>query len=300
MNYQKLLCGLFLVLTSISANSQILAEVKNAYFYRDYQKVEKIIRELKQKNHLNVSLNPEAELLAIAVDIQQDDDEAQDKLITFLQDNPTNAEAHYMAGLLWIKIAKKASIFTKMSNYKRYVSAMIKAAALAPDNERYQMEAAKAYAQPSMMGGDISKQKPIVDKLMENNSAFAQISMMDHLQNTQNEKESFSMINRMSVEFKNDIEVLERAAQLLWTFDKKQQAGVLFTQVCNLPPGKKEAFIKWTDACLLSAYFTLDDKGNLDLGLNSINRLLKHNVVDDEESRYALSVKEKLLAIYPR
>ncbi|WP_085299080.1 hypothetical protein [Cognaticolwellia mytili] len=89
-----------------------------------------------------------------------------------------------------------------------------------------------------MIGGDSDKQKPIVDKLMVNNSVFAQMAMMDYLQNTRDKINGFSLIKQVSITFKDNIEVLERAAQLLWAFDEKEQAGALFSAACLLPPGE--------------------------------------------------------------
>lgn len=156
------------------------------------------------------------------------------------------------------------------------------------------MEAAKALGQPSMMGGNSKKQKPIVDKLMTGNSSFAQIAMMDYLQNTQNKKGGFEFISRITIEFSTDIELLERAAQLSRTFDDDQLARTLFTQACNLPPAKKQAFTKWHNACLLSGVLSLDNNENLQLGLDAIDRLLQFTAVEDKETKLAWSIKNQL------
>ena len=231
MIINKFILVLFIALVSMSVKSQTLEQAKNAYFQRNYQKALNIIEQLKTAGKLEASATTYADLLMIAVDIKRDVDDADEALEAFLEKHSNNADVHYMAGLLFIDIANNASFFSKMSNYKSHVKNLIKAAKLAPNKMRYQMEAASAYGQPSMMGGDKPKQKPIVDKLMVGNSAVAQIAMMDYLQNTQNKKAGFNFIKQVVIEFKDNIEVIERAAQLLWTFDKKQQAGDLFTQV---------------------------------------------------------------------
>ena len=285
---------LLILVASNAVKAQTLDNAKNAYFHRDYQQVKNIIKKLKIEKAEDKLLMAELALLAIAVEVKNDVDDADDDLETFIENNPNNASFYYMAGLLWNDLAKNASVFSKMSKYKHYVKAMVKAAKLAPNNERYQLEAAKAYGQPSMMGGDSDKQKPIVDKLMVNNSAFAQMAMMDYLQNTQDKKHAFIFIRDVSIAFKNNIEVMERAAQLLWTFDKKQQAGALFTAVCLLPAGKYEAFEKWSDACLLSAEFSLDGSVDKTAGLLSIERLIKLTKVDDKYTQYAKLTRKKL------
>ena len=52
--------------------------------------------------------------------------------------------------------------------------------------------------------------------------------------------------------------------------------------------------MKWGDACLLSAVFSLEEKGDKAVGVVSIERLILNTVVKDEEYRYAMSVKDKL------
>jgi len=284
-------------MTIMSVKAQTLDNAKNAYFHRDYQQVESIIKSLKAGKAENKLLMAELEILTIAIDIHNDADDAGDDLEDFLDKTPNNASFHYLAAILWQYHAKNVSVFSKMSIYRNHVAALIKAAELAPENDRYQYGAASAFGQPSMLGGDSDKQKPIVDKLMVNNSAFAQMAMMDYLQNTQDKQNGFTFVKQASIAFKDNIEVIERAAQLLWTFDKKEQAGELFTAACLLTPGEFEAFVKWSDACLLSASFALDGTVEKETGLVSIDRLIKFTEVDDEESQYAISTREKLISL---
>jgi len=288
-----LLLAMPLQATNVTTSHR-LEEAETAYFYRDYEKVTDILVHLKSNIELNQQQHLEAQLLTIATQIQQDKDDAEDWLENFLAQHSHNAKAQYFGGLLWLKIAHDASFFSKMSYFKRYVKAITNAAQLAPNNPRYQFEAARAFGQSSMMGGDAKKQKPIVDKLMPENGTFAQIAMMDYLQNTQNEKASIEIINRVSTEFNTDIEVLERAAQLLRTLQKDPQARTLFTRACHLPPGIKEAFVKWSDACLLSGVLSLQSNENLKIGLAAIERLLRFTVVQDEETKFAMSIKSQL------
>ncbi len=281
----------------MSAKAQTLDDAKNAYFHRDYQQVKSIIKELKIGKAEDKLLMAELEILTIAIDIHNDADDAGDDLEDFLEDNPNNASFHYLAAILWQHHANNVSVFSKMSIYNNHVAALIKAGELAPENGRYQYGAASGYGQPSMLGGDSDKQKPIVDKLMMNNSAFAQMAMMDYLQNTQDKENGFIFIEQVVEAFKDNIEVVERAAQLLWTFGKKEQAGELFTAACLLTPGEFEAFAKWSDACQLSASFALDGTVDKAAGLLSIDRLIKFTEVDDEDSQYALSTREKLILL---
>jgi len=297
MNYIRLLGFSILSAITISVNAQTLDDAKNAYFHRDYQQVKNIIKALSKEKGDDELLMTELAILTIAIDIHNDADNAGDDLEDFLENNPNNASFHYLAAILWQHHAKNVSFFSQMSIYKNHVAALIKAGQLAPDNDRYQYGAASGYGQPSMLGGDSDKQKPIVDKLMMNNSAFAQMAMMDYLQNTQDKENGFIFIEQVSIAFKDNIEVMERAAQLLWTFDKKEQAGELFTAACLLTPGEFEAFVKWSDACLLSSSFALDGTVDKATGLLSIDRLIKFTEVDDEDSQYALSTREKLISL---
>lgn len=296
MKYIRLLGFSLLSVITMSVNAQTLDNAKNAYFHRDYQQLKSIIKSLKADEGEDKLLMAELAILTIAIGIHNDADDAGDDLEDFLENNPNNASFQYLAAILWQHHAKNVSVFSKMSIYNNHVAALIKAAELAPENERYQYGAASGYGQPSMLGGDSDKQKPIVDKLMLNNSAFAQMAMMDYLQNTQDKKKGFVFVEQVVEAFKENIEVIERAAQLLWTFDKKEQAGELFTAACLLTPGEFEAYAKWSDACQLSASFALDGTVDKATGLLSIERLIKFTKVDDEDSQYALSTREKLIS----
>jgi len=295
MKYIIALSLSLLSMTVTSVKAQTLDDAKNAYFHRDYQQVKSIIEKLKVGKNEDIRLMAELAMLTIAIDIHNDADDAGDELEDFLEHNPNNASFHYLAAILWQHHAKNVSMFSKMSIYRNHVAALIKAGELAPKNERYQYGAASAFGQPSMLGGDSDKQKPMVDKLMVNNSAFAQMAMMDYLQNTQDKENGFIFVDQVVIPFKDNIEVIERAAQLLWTFDKKEQAGELFTAACLLTPGEFEAFVKWNDACQLSASFALDGTVDKATGLISIDRLIKFTEVDDEDSQYALSTREELI-----
>jgi len=297
MEYIRLLGFSILSAITISVNAQTLEDAKNAYFHRDYQQVKSIVKSLKVGQGEDKLLTAELALLTIAIDIHNDVDDAGDDLEDFLENNPNNASFHYLAAILWQHHAKNVSFFSQMSIYKNHVAALINAGLLAPENERYQYGAASGYGQPSMLGGDSNKQKPIVDKLMVNNSAFAQMAMMDYLQNTQDKDNGFIFIEQAVITFKDNIEVIERAAQLLWTFDKKEQAGELFTAACLLTPEEFEAFVKWSDACQLSASFALDGTVNKATGLLSIDRLIKFTKVNDEDFQYALSTREELVLL---
>jgi len=297
MKYVIALSLLLLSVTVMSVKAVTIESAKNAYFHRDYQQVKDIIKELKVGKAEDNLLMAELEILKIAVDIHHDVDDADDDLEIFLENNPNNANFHYLASILWYQYAQNVSIFSKRSMYKNHVLASIKAGELAPENERYQYRAARAYGQPSILGGNSDKQKPIVEKLMISNSAFAQMAMMDYLQNTQDKDNAFIFIEQAVKAFKGNIEVIERAAQLLWTFEKKEQAGKLFTDVCLLTPGEFEAFVKWSDACITSAYFALDGTVDKATGLLSIDRLIEFTEVNDEDYQYALLTREKLILL---
>ncbi|WP_286271910.1 hypothetical protein [Thalassotalea hakodatensis] len=294
MKLISLITLILLSMNAIATNDKTLLDAKKAYFHRDYQQVMSIVKALQVTKTENKSLMAEVALLQAAIDIQKGVKGADEHLEQIIAKNDEKANFHYMASRLWYRHAKNSSIFSKMSIYKKHVKASIRAATLAPENERYQYIAARAYGQPSMMGGDNDKQKLIVDKLMINNSAFAQMAMMDYLQNTQDKVNALPFIKQVSVTYKDNIEVLERAAQLLWTFDEKEQAGKLFSTVCSLPPGEFEAYVKWNDACFLSASFAVEGILTKEIGLTSINRLIEFTFVDDDEFQQAQSIKKKL------
>lgn len=186
-------------------------------------------------------------------------------------------------------------MFSKMSIYSNYVEAMTKAAKLAPQNARYQMEAAKAYGQPSIMGGDSNKQAPIVAKLLQGSSPFAHIVQMDLLQNTQKESEAIHYATGIAQQYSNNVEIVERAAQLLWTFGDKNKAGELFYQACMLPAPIKEAYLKWDTACWYSVLFSDNGELSLEQGITAGKRLLAQSSVKDNEYLESLELYTQLL-----
>ena len=263
--------------------------LEELYYQRDYQSVKASL------NQLSRPLNIDEQLLVVAMKVQHDEDDASDTLEAFTKAHINNAKVQYWAGNLWQTIAKNSSMFSKMSIYSHYVKAMTRAATLEPENARYQMEAAKAYGQPSMMGGDSDKQAPIVIKLLQGDSPFAHIAYMDLLQNTKKEEEAVRYAVDIAKQFKNNPEIVERAAQLLWTFGDKNNAGELFYQTCMLPPPIKEAYLKWDAACWYSVLFSDNGSLALDKGILAGQRVLKLSNVKDSNYIDTLELYAQLL-----
>ena len=263
--------------------------LEELYYQRDYQSVKASLDQLSRP------LNIDEQLLVVAMKVQHDEDDASDTLEAFTKAHANNAKVQYWAGNLWQTIAKNSSMFSKMSIYSHYVKAMTRAATLEPENARYQMEAAKAYGQPSMMGGDSDKQAPIVTKLLQGDSPFARIAYMDLLQNTKKEEEALRYAVDIAQQNKNNPEIVERAAQLLWTFGDKNKAGELFYQACMLPAPTKEAYLKWDGACWYSVLFSDDDELSLEQGIAAGKRLLAHSSVKDNEYLESLELYAQLL-----
>ncbi|WP_448547472.1 hypothetical protein [Thalassotalea fusca] len=271
------------------AQEVTVSQLEANYYARDYQRIDEILSQRKRP------LTIDEQLLKLAVAVQRDKDDVEAALTSFVQQHGANAKVQYWAGQLWLTIARRSSIFGKMSKFSRYVNAMTTAANLAPDNARYQMEAAKAYGQPSMMGGDPDQQQPIVEKLQPTQSPFARIAYMDYLQNTQNKSQGIEYAIEMTKAYATNVEVVERAGQLMWTFENKSMAGQAFWQACQLPVGEREALIKWETACWLVATFSLSGNMSLDDGIQAAERLLVHSRVYDTEYQDNLFLLAQLL-----
>jgi hypothetical protein len=269
-----------------TTNQQTL---ETLYYQRDYQSV------ITALELLDSPLNISEQLLVTAIKVQRNEDNADDALASFAKAHPNNAKVQYWAGNLWQIVAKNSSIFSKMSIYSHYVKAMTQAAKLAPQNARYQMEAAKAYGQPSIMGGDSDKQPPIVAKLLQGNSPFAHIAQMDLLQNTQKESEALHYATGIAKQYSNNVEIVERAAQILWTFGDKNKAGELFYQACMLPAPIKEAYLKWDAACWYSVLFSDNGELSLEQGITAGKQLLSQSSVKDNEYLESLELYAQLL-----
>jgi len=69
-----------LSMTVMSVKAQTLNDAKNAYFHRDYQQVKSIIKTLKTEKGEDKLLMAELAILAIAIDIHNDADDAADDL----------------------------------------------------------------------------------------------------------------------------------------------------------------------------------------------------------------------------
>ncbi|MBU2892260.1 hypothetical protein KO495_02855 [Colwellia sp. D2M02] len=272
--------------SKLVASQQTLEQL---YYQRDYQSIKEIL------NALNRPLKIDEQLLMLAIKVQRDEDDADDALESLTNEHQNNAKVQYWAGNLWQIVAKNSSMFSKMSIYSHYVKAMTKAAKLAPQNARYQMEAAKAYGQPSIMGGDSDKQAPIVAKLLQGSSQFAHIAQMDLLQNTQKESEAIHYATGIAQQYSNNVEIVERAAQLLWTFGDKDKAGEFFYQACMLPAPIKEPYLKWSAACWYSVLFSDNGELSLEQGITAGKKLLAQSSVKDNEYLESLELYAQLL-----
>lgn len=267
-----------------------LANIENAYFHRDYLFVQTTI------NAMPSPLSEQTAALAMAAKVKLNPDHGETIINNFIKAHPNNAYGHYYGGLLWSELAKNAGLFSRMGFYKKSVTSMITAGLLAPDNPRFQVEAAKAYGQPAMLGGQSELQKPIVDKLQTHPSIFAELALMDYLQNTEDKAAALQLIAQLTPRYDQNVELLERMGQLLWTFEQQDRASDLFSQACQLTPPNNQGYVKWLSACQLTAAFALNDIGSVQHGLDACKTLLKYDTVNDSEHHYFLLLNSQLLA----
>ena len=264
-------------------------QLEARYYLRDYSTVKTTLDAVTRP------LNTDEQLLLLAIDVELQTPDVDDALEAFAEAHPNNAKVQYWAGNLWQTIAKNSNLFSKISLYSQYVKAMTRAAELAPDNPRYQMEAAKAYGQPAMMGGDSDKQAPIVATLRQGPSPLAHIAYMDLLQNQQREHEAVQFARAIARQYPSNPEILERAAQLLWTFDDVAGAGELFSKACLLPAPAFEAYSKWDNACWTSMLFGVDGRLPAKTALQVSSHFVDQAVVQDADYLEALHLHGQLL-----
>ena len=106
---------------------------------------------------------------------------------------------------------------------------------------------------------------------------------MDYLQNTQNANEAKKTVTTIRLEFNEDVVLMNRAANLLWTFSDKTQAQQLFVDSCKIKTIAVDQLPQWQEACMSSAYLALQNHGDKQQALEALTLLLSGDKVRDEQ-----------------
>lgn len=273
-------CVLSICFTAIAqtvAAATSYAELEQAYYHRQYSLLASKLNTLDAKD-----VRIEILEVALAVATNQHDKEAQ--LEALIARHPDSAQVRYFAGKLWYQIKQQSSLFNKLGLVDKSNENYIIAAKLAPENPQYLVEAAKALAIKSGFF-DTKKQasKAIVDKLAQLDQRSYYLALMDYLQNTQNAASAKKIVTIIRAEFNNDVVLLNRAANLLWTFAEKPQAQQLFVDSCRITAVAPEQFPLWQQACLSSVYLALQNYGDKQQAFEALTLLLSEDKVKDEQ-----------------
>ncbi|MDP4486599.1 hypothetical protein CWB89_01005 [Pseudoalteromonas piscicida] len=272
-------------------NSQITM-LESAFYHRQYQQVTKIINTLKDKEL-------DAEIMAVSVAVAQKDDNKEALLNTLIKRHIDNAKVHFTAGNLWYQIKQQSNLFNKLSLVEKSNKHFIRAAELAPNNPEYLVSAAKALAiESGFWDSEKKASKAIVDRLKAMDNRYYNLAFMDYLQNTQNEELALKTVASVGQHYAQDIVLIHRAANLLWTFSAKDAAQRLFTNGCLIEHISLSQLPTWRDACVSSAYLALQQHGDKRRAVDAMERLLgKERVQDEQHIEYLMLQAELYLEL---
>ncbi|TMO87514.1 tetratricopeptide repeat protein [Pseudoalteromonas spongiae] len=286
---------LLIMLSVITQAQQIdlqTSKLESAFYNRQYDLVSELLAAQQEKN-----LN--SEIMTVAIAVAQNRDNKETLLNTLIENNPDNAEVHFMAGELWYQIKEQSNLFNKLGLVKKSNTHFIKAAELAPENPKYLVAAAKALAiESSFWDSEKKDSKVIVDKLKELDTHYYNLALMDYLQNTQNKKRALQTVELVSQNYPQNVALIHRAANLLWTFTAKAQAQRLFVKGCQIAQVIPERLPTWRDTCLSAAYLALQQHGDKQLAVDAMEHLLsKEQVKDKQHIEYLMVLGELYRAL---
>jgi len=253
------------------------AELEQAYYQRQYRV---LASQLKMFDRNDVKID----LLAVALAVATHQQDKTTQLEALTARHPDNAQVRFMAGKLWYQIKQQSSLFNKLALVEKSNENYLMAAKLAPDNPQYLIEAAKALAiQSGFFDAEKQASKAVVEKLAQLDQRSYYLALMDYWQNTQNAAAAKQTIATIKADFHHDMALLNRAANLLWTFAEQSQAQHLFVASCKLTAPTAEQLPQWQDACLSAAYLALQNYGDKQQALEALNLLLSEDKVTDEQ-----------------
>lgn len=278
--FKAITCAVLFCLTVIVHATPVdnnYSELEQAYYHRQYDLLASKLNELDSKDVRSEILE-----VALAVATHQKDKEAQ--LEALVKRHPNSANVRYFAGKLWYQIKDQSSLFNKLGLVDKSNENYIIAAKLEPENPQYLVEAAKALAiQSSFLDSEKKESKAIVDKLAKLDKRHYYLALMDYLQNTQNAEGAKKTVTTIRSEFNSDVVLMNRAANLLWTFSEKFQAQQLFVDSCKIITVAVEQLPQWQEACMSSAYLALQDYGDKQQALEALTLLLSQDKARDEQ-----------------
>lgn len=259
-------------------SASVSNELEQAYYLRQYAVLARKLNELGNKKEVQAEIFE----VALAVATRQKNKEAQ--LEALIERHPDVAQVRYFAGQLWYQLKEQSSLLNKLGLVEKSNQNFILAAKLAPENPQYLVEASKALAyQSGFFDSEKKASKMMVEKLAQLDKRFYYLALMDYLQNTQNAAEAQNTIALVRAEYRHDVLLMTRAANLLWTFSEQSEAQHLFVQSCQIKPIKLDQRSTWQEACLSAAYLALQNFGDQQQALAALNILLSEDKVQDEQ-----------------
>ncbi|MCF2829126.1 MULTISPECIES: tetratricopeptide repeat protein [unclassified Pseudoalteromonas] len=273
----------FTALVMLCATSQAqqpapqTTSLESAFYNRQYEQVAEALAAQKNKD-----LN--SEIMAVSVAVAQDSDDKEAMLNALIKRHPENAEVHFVAGELWYQIKEQSNLFNKLGLVEKSNKHSIRAAELAPNNPKYLVAAAKALAiESGFWDSEKKASKAIVERLKDMDKHYYYLALMDYLQNTQNESLALQTVDFVNQHYPHDIALVNRAANLLWTFSAKEQAQNLFAKGCQINNVATGLLPTWRDTCVSAAYLALQEHGDKQLAVDAMEHLISKEQVEDEQ-----------------
>jgi len=214
-------------------------------------------------------------------------DKASSRLQNLIDIYGNNPDVNFFAAGIWKELAHQVSIFSKVKYYRRAVESYIRAGELAPNNAKYVRKQASSYGQPSMMGGDAVKQKPLLNKIKALDPQYGFIAEMDLAQNEEKYELASQLADQAVADFPDSFILHERAAQMHWTIGNYERAQRLFLRACKFPEPSGIDRELWISSCYSVVYLTLEvEKGHL-LAVQAMQRVLSVNQLITAENNQA-------------
>jgi len=290
MNRQFLMIGLLMLFfpnISVATNNikEQIIQAEYALYEGDIEPAKRLI--------VQGSYSLELKRLEILFLTHQEQTDQATKLLDSLQQaNPSNAEIFYFAGNIWEDLARQVSFFSKKSYYSRASQAFITAANLAPNNPKFVTAQARAYGQPSILGGAKGKQQQLVFNIQNFDHKFGLYAAMDLAQNEQNYQDLLKIADRAVKAYPKSFLLIARSAQAYRTAGDELNAQQLFLRACLIPKAENQYRLKWEYACFITGYIAENETNNFQIAVTGFKRLLSvytRPTLHNDQLRYSLA-----------
>lgn len=152
---------------------------------------------------------------------------------------PKQAELFFLAGMNQFNLAQSASIFSAPGHAKKGLAHFKQAAALDPENAKYQRGLIGFYlSAPGIVGGDEKEAQRLVELLLQKNPEQGTLAKAELLRKQKKTDEALALIKNATETHPENPVFLEHYATMLYNNKQPKEAFAVFQQA--LPLFKKE------------------------------------------------------------